>query len=123
MERVYGHASGDAILESTARELSLHIRKGDILSRWGGEEFLLYLDNITDESALLMAESLRKRIENLHFDVNGEKMHCTISIGCHHLSVEHDIEKCVDCADQALYQAKDQGRNRVVVYNVENSLA
>ncbi|MBU2894097.1 GGDEF domain-containing protein [Colwellia sp. D2M02] len=113
----YGHALGDTVLADTAISLRNSTREYDILARWGGEEFLLYVNDITQDKALNIAEQLRRHVEALSFDYKGEKIHCTMSIGLHSVDVNCNVELEVACADKALYQAKSQGRNRVIVYN------
>lgn len=113
----YGHASGDIVLTSTAKELKNLIRQDDILARWGGEEFLFYLSGVTKEESEKIANSLRQHIEQLSFDCNNGTIKCTVSIGVYHAFTSRCLEAEVDCADQALYQAKSAGRNCVVLYD------
>jgi len=118
----YGHTLGDTVLEGVAQELKSHIRANDILARWGGEEFLLYLDDVTDKEALIVAESLRKFIEQLTFQYEGENVQCTISIGIYNVNTNIRLDTAIDRADKALYQAKSLGRNCVVVDGTSNNL-
>lgn len=111
----YGHTLGDVVLQGVAQELKSHIRANDILARWGGEEFLLYLNDVMNEEALVTAESLRKFIEQLVFQYEGESVQCTISIGIYNVNSSIRLDTAIDRADKALYKAKSKGRNCVVV--------
>jgi diguanylate cyclase (GGDEF)-like protein/PAS domain S-box-containing protein len=100
----HGHQTGDEVLREVARFLSAFLRGGDIAVRWGGEEFLVILADVSIESARLFAERVRKAIELLRVGGVGP---ITISAG-------EDPEAAVARADTNLYEAKAQGRNRVV---------
>lgn len=106
----YGHLAGDDVLKEVGKLLN-QLRTSDISGRYGGEEFAVLLPNSNLEESLLVAERLRQKIEDTQFgDVNG----CTISIGVAPLKNSYcDAYKWLDHADQALYQAKEEGRNRV----------
>lgn len=112
----YGHACGDHVLASTAKALKSQTRQYDILARWGGEEFLFYLADVTAEEAEDIANALRRHIQQLSFECNNQTIICTVSIGVYHATTSHCLEQEVDCADKALYQAKASGRNCVVLY-------
>jgi diguanylate cyclase (GGDEF)-like protein len=116
----YGHACGDVVLSSTANALKSLIRENDILARWGGEEFLFYLANVTEDESIDIAEKLRKHIESLVFNCNNHEIRCTFSIGVYHAQTSKCLEEEVDFADKALYQAKAAGRNCVVLYKKRN---
>jgi diguanylate cyclase (GGDEF)-like protein len=113
----YGHSLGDTMLEGIGKLLKSKTRSVDTLSRWGGEEFLLYLNDVTEENALAIAESLRVRVELLSFQYKEESVRRTISIGIFNHKSNVKLDTAIDCADKALYQAKSKGRNCVVVYN------
>ncbi len=106
----YGHDVGDQVICTTAAIIKRNIRKSAQLYRWGGEEFVLILNISEPDAALRKAEQLRKAIEaQTELDIN-----FTISIGCtiaHHMTLDESIK----VADQALYTAKNNGRNQVVV--------
>ena len=110
----YGHAVGDRILKEIAGELDKSRRKGDLLARWGGEEFTLLLPETNEAEALKVAERFRHNIEQLVVNDFGRMIRCTISVGvasrhAQHVTLEHAISK----ADEELYQAKVQGRNQI----------
>lgn len=110
----YGHAAGDRILKKIADELDNSRRKGDLLARWGGEEFTLLLPETDEAEALTVAERFRHNIEQLVVNDCGRTIRCTISVGvasrhAPHVTLEHAISK----ADDELYQAKVQGRNQI----------
>jgi len=117
----YGHAFGDEVLEVTSKSLKAKVRSSDVLIRWGGEEFLLYLDNCSKERSVEIAEELRKQVEQLSFDYQGQQVNCTISIGVYNTTCNKRLEDNINCADQALYKAKHGGRNCVVIYNAGNT--
>jgi len=107
----YGHDIGDEALKTTSRLISNYIRKGDVLARFGGEEFIVFLPDTDVNQAMVVAEKIRSAIEK-HKII--ENIFITISIGLS--AVQSDIESAIKCADIALYQAKDQGRNRTQVH-------
>ena len=106
----YGHDTGDKILQEMAQQLQKNIRQTDYLARWGGEEFLLVCPNTTLQEAERLAELLRERVEQLTFEGVG---HITASFGVSCMS-DADLNKLFKHADDALYEAKKHGRNRVV---------
>ena len=120
----FGHLAGDRVLVEVARRMSSVIRAGDMLSRYGGEEFLLTLPGLTARAARKMAERIRNAIEAESFSVKGVPgaLRVTVSIGVatHDPAAmlsraDHtlDMEALIDAADRALHQAKETGRNRV----------
>ena len=112
----YGHACGDLVLATAANELKSLIRENDLLARWGGEEFLFHLLDVNEEKSIEIADALRQSIEQLSFECNSKIINCTVSIGVYHAFSSKCLETEVDCADQALYQAKNAGRNCVVLF-------
>lgn len=109
----YGHAIGDEALRSFATIVSDKIRDNDIFGRLGGEEFSLLLCG-SKEDALQTAERLRNDISNLEINTPKGPLHFTTSIGVAHLTSETMIEELLSLADKALYEAKLQGRNKVI---------
>ena len=109
----YGHLMGDLILKAVANVIGEGARKEDIAARFGGEEFVLVLDHCTANDALIIAEGLRSKIEAL----NTEGIRVTASFGVAQMD-EHAIryEDVLKNADSALYAAKEEGRNRVILY-------
>jgi two-component system cell cycle response regulator len=116
----YGHKNGDLVLQTLAEIIKKSIRKSDIAVRYGGEEFLIILQNIKDiNDAINVAEKIRKNVENTEIELDsGKIIKKTISVG---VSVYPDQCKkgweCIKFADIALYEAKKNGRNKVVLFN------
>jgi diguanylate cyclase (GGDEF)-like protein/PAS domain S-box-containing protein len=113
----YGHQVGDEVLRMLASTLSADIRAEDVACRYGGEEFLILLPNMPLETAMLRAEAWRAAVERLSIAHGNFQLTFTISLG---VSAYPDHGKTPDdltrCADQALYQAKHEGRNRVSIH-------
>ena len=108
----YGHQAGDLLLQEIATLLQENIRFEDALGRWGGEEFLVLLPSTTLEDALALAELLRERTQKAIFSVVGTK---TISLGVATFNKDDDEKSMISRADEALYRAKANGRNRIEV--------
>jgi len=108
----YGHLKGDEVLKLVSKTTSANIRKSDILARWGGEEFIVLLPNTNLATAELVAEHLRKQIEQLEVvDVDRD---ITSSFGVAEFIEGDDHDSIVKRADDALYEAKNNGRNCVI---------
>ncbi|RMH50657.1 MAG: diguanylate cyclase [Zetaproteobacteria bacterium] len=107
----YGHAVGDAVLRKVADRLRQDRRELDLLCRWGGEEFLMMLPDSDLSAARALAERLRGNIERLTFDRFPEPV--TISIGIAPVDPDQPLKQATQQADQALYRAKEAGRNCV----------
>ncbi|MDP1784088.1 MAG: diguanylate cyclase, partial [Sulfuricurvum sp.] len=108
----YGHLVGDDVLRHIASLAKSTLRKSDIIARWGGEEFILLLPNTPLSSAAWVAENLRERIDNEPFDIVG---HITCSFGVCTLCENEGADEFLYRVDELLYQAKESGRNRVVI--------
>jgi diguanylate cyclase (GGDEF)-like protein/PAS domain S-box-containing protein len=106
----YGHSIGDIVLHNVANTLKTHIRDSDLLARWGGEEFAVILPNTNADTALEMAERLRKHIAELRSH-NGIQVTC--SFGVTEFNTQDNGDSIFSRMDQALYQAKDSNRNNV----------
>ncbi len=113
----YGHLTGDACLKSIANLLQQFARKADIVCRYGGEEFLVLLPDASLEFAAQRAEELRKVFESNPFVFGDKQFHNTVSMGVAALRKEENPAEVIHRADQALYAAKMNGRNRVVVWD------
>ncbi|MGZ4954713.1 MAG: GGDEF domain-containing protein [Methylobacter sp.] len=111
----YGHKAGDKVLLLIAKQLSDHSRETDFISRFGGEEFTMLLPNTNGQSALILANQLRKTIEKTGFNASGASVAITISCGITEFTLNDTDEIAFERADQALYQAKQQGRNQCCV--------
>ena len=115
----YGHPVGDEVIKGIAGAISGEIRKEiDVVARYGGEEFVVGLIDTTREGMIETAERIRKAVGELVFDVHQEEpLRVTVSIGAYLVQPEfHDMKKAVNYADQALYKAKEGGRNQVIQY-------
>lgn len=112
----YGHESGDVILQQLASLLSNSCRSGDYIFRFGGEEFLMLLVDVTADKAAQVANKLRLAVESEEFRLpRGVSVNMTISIGLAQYSGHPDPQVLLNKADAALYQAKGTGRNQVIV--------
>jgi diguanylate cyclase (GGDEF)-like protein len=109
----HGHAFGDLVLQQFAAVLSETLRDVDVSSRWGGEEFLIVLPGTTLEGALDAAERIRARFAELEFTGDGGPVRITASFGVARFAPGTDAQSLVRAADEALYEAKRRGKNRV----------
>jgi diguanylate cyclase (GGDEF)-like protein len=117
----YGHASGDRVLQALSTVCLATKRDADLAARLGGEEFALLLPETTDIAATQFAERLRQQIRDCAPVVEGEKLPITVSIGIAGASMTTSgFHALLSNADQALYEAKHAGRNRVVVWRHPN---
>lgn len=110
----YGHAAGDEVLRVVARTLQKHLRKSDLLGRIGGEEFSIFLPHTNLTGALQLAEQLRIAVQECHPDIGQTQLNITASLGV--ASRSPGIQSMQDIqqrADEAMYEAKKAGRNRV----------
>lgn len=118
----YGHQQGDKALKRVAAELSKDLRRdGELVARYGGEEFSIFLANADEAKARAIAEDKIASIQAMGIEHKGSKIsdYLTISIGvkCVEQGVEVTRKELIGNADKALYQAKESGRNQLVVYN------
>lgn len=111
----FGHAVGDSILIDFAHILQRVSRKEDIVIRYGGEEFLVFLTGTCKAIALQVAERIRSTTEAELARPDGRCV--TVSLGVHEYQVHQNLERCIIQTDQALYQAKQTGRNKVVLWD------
>ena len=114
---VHGHAAGDAVLRAVAATIKASVRIIDIPARYGGEELVVVAPSTSWTGARVLAERLRGAIEALETMSAGmeQPIRVTASIGCAALGAEQDGHSLLEAADQALYEAKHGGRNRVVM--------
>jgi len=111
----YGHDAGDAVLKALSTVLKQSVRASDLVIRYGGEEFLIILVDSAGEAADRVAESIRLAVEGLKVKVGTIELCKTISIGISDFPANSEtFWQAVKFADIALYQAKEQGRNRVI---------
>ncbi len=111
----YGHNAGDAVLAYVSKMLRTSVRDNDGAYRWGGEEFILILPGAELEGAAMVAERIRKRIEDSVITFEGTDIRITMSFGCAKMTEEKTAEENIEVADGRLYKAKETGRNRVIV--------
>lgn len=112
----HGHLLGDSLLVQVASLLQSRLRKTDLCGRFGGEEFLVVLRHTRADEARQVAETLRQAVEASLFPTGGVRLRATISVGAAEATADlTTVQALVDRADKALYQAKNQGRNRVVL--------
>ncbi len=121
----YGHPVGDQVLVELGRRLKKMIRKNDAVARYGGEEFAIVLDNAGEKEVLDIAEKMRQSIRSEPFKTTAGPIDITASFGFSVLTVSEGItrKELLERADQALYRAKEEGRDRVVSYrNIQDVL-
>ncbi|CAN2041698.1 two-component system, cell cycle response regulator [Candidatus Magnetomoraceae bacterium gMMP-15] len=110
----YGHDTGDIALKNISDQLVKNVRKSDMVSRFGGEEFCVLLNNMDKQRALLAFGKIRKLIEKSEVKLNKKIIKLTVSIGVA-TSLKDSLEEMIKTADEKLYEAKESGRNRVVM--------
>ena len=112
----YGHPFGDLILKNTITTIKNVLRRNDLLGRLGGEEFGVFMTNMTEAAAFSLAEKLRIAVSESGVAHNDIPVYVTISIGVALFDPAQPFESLLECADTALYQAKSNGRNRVEIW-------
>jgi len=114
----YGHALGDVVLKELGNILSSEVRASDIVGRYGGEEFGLVLSEISLDELLSLCERIRRTIQEHSFSLTDENIKITVSIGVYykHAEEQTSLNQVIQCADRALYYAKNKGRNRIELY-------
>lgn len=113
----YGHLVGDIVLKEIAKIMKGYVRQVDLIGRYGGEEFVIALPDTDRNSAIAVAERIRQEVENHKFRAYDETITMTISIGiATYPDNGDDVQMLIDKADQALYKAKEEGRNRVIYW-------
>jgi len=114
----YGHQNGDLVLKAVSAKATEIKRNTDLLARYGGEEFVMVMPQTDERGATVIAERLRKTIEGLDIPIEGHVLKMTVSIGVAAFGPQNkkmSMAKLFDLADEALYEAKNSGRNRVAV--------
>jgi diguanylate cyclase (GGDEF)-like protein len=106
----YGHDVGDVVLQEVSKKVKSLLRDTDLFARFGGEEFMIIAPQTTAKQALLLAERIRKNIESLQISPLKQ---ITISIGVTEFKEDDTLETFIKRVDNALYESKDKGRNRV----------
>jgi diguanylate cyclase (GGDEF)-like protein len=114
----FGHTEGDQVLCKVASLMKASVRKKDTVARYGGEEFILILPETRLEESFVIAERIRRLVENTLFDVGRAQINLTLSMGISNFP-SHRVnskEELTEMADHALYDAKRGGRNRVCIF-------
>lgn len=118
----FGHQMGDAVLIKAADLLRAELRPNDVVARWGGEEFLIVLPESCSLQTAIVAERIRSAFAHYSWsDIIGKNVSVTISIGIHTMLINEPVAEAIKAADHALYQAKNSGRNRVVLSSTDNN--
>ncbi len=114
----YGHKTGDMVLKEFAGRIKKHSRRSDLLARYGGDEFILLLPEVTPEGAVAEAERIMECIKRDRLKSLKRKKDITISVGvaCYPNTLIKTHDDLISSADKALLQAKNSGKNRVVIY-------
>ncbi len=114
----YGHKIGDKVLMELAHVVERSVRPDDVVARYGGEEFVVFLNNVDSKIALSVAERLKEAIANaVVYSEDGMPVLWTVSVGVAPSGISDDAGTMIKMADDAMYLAKNKGRNRVEYYN------
>jgi diguanylate cyclase len=111
----YGHQAGDKVLQVLAQHWSRYLRETDFFGRYGGEEFVMLLDNSNEQQALLITNKLRQSVEKLGFHFRQQPVAITVSCGLTGFRADDTPQTLFERADKALYEAKRNGRNRCCI--------
>lgn len=121
----YGHQAGDECLRQVARAIATVVRSTDLVARYGGEEFAVIMPNTNAEDALKVANRVIANIKSLHIEHSNSLVSDRVTLSCGVISIIPDstisINKLVNFADQALYEAKQQGRDRIIVAIIQEN--
>ena len=118
----YGHTTGDVVLQQVATTLRSQIREGDILARFGGEEFILALPNTDNDGAMILAERIRLAVKECNWELASRSLTVSVSIGLagvadfSHRDAQKQLDELIKQADQALYFGKQHGRDQTCNY-------
>ncbi len=118
----YGHDVGDIVIRGLANTIKTCVRQSDLAIRFGGEEFVILLHNTSEEGTMLVADKIRTQFAGQKFIASGKTLQKTLSVGVSMFPENADsLWKCIKFADVALYKAKEDGRNRVIKFDLELS--
>jgi diguanylate cyclase (GGDEF)-like protein len=117
---VYSHSAGDEVLKRITHIMRSIISKEDILARWGGEEFIFFLDNKKSNEAFELIEKIRMEIEKTEISINDQTIPVTCTFGICQCQVNLSFNDCVNAADEAMYQGKKKGRNITVISTIND---
>ena len=111
----HGHNSGDKVLKTLAKKLIDETKGDDLIARFGGEEFCIILKDISNEDAVKFFVNLRANIANCKVQLKKEQISFTVSIGVAFSRSDYRLDELLELANEALYRAKENGRNRVEI--------
>jgi len=111
---LYGHDVGDKVICDVVNTLNAQLRSSDLMSRFGGEEFCIIIDNISLEDTHTLFENIRAKMDDEKLNIDGKIIEHTISIGIYHGEVEN-LDEMIKTADNALYYCKENGRNQIKI--------
>jgi diguanylate cyclase (GGDEF)-like protein len=111
----YGHEAGDVVLRAIEHPMRMSVRPRDLMGRTGGEEFLILLSGVDIPVAITIAERIRTAIQALEIDYRGYPINITASLGIARWDGKSELNELINQADEALYMAKKNGRNRTEV--------
>ena len=114
LRQMHGHDTGGLVLQHVAAVIAENIRAGDLVGRWGGEEFLVACMDCAPQHAVIVAENIRQRIEASPFG-SRHRIAVTASLGASTMRAGDSLNSAFRRADAAMYRAKSMGRNRIVV--------
>ena len=117
----YGHQAGDEVAVEIARRIATVLRPSDICGRWGGDEFIVLFSDLGSRPLKVIADAMRRGLSNPVELRDGRTIVVTVSIGACLAEPDETVEQVADMADAALYNAKEDGRDRVVVYDPTKS--
>ncbi|MDO8692161.1 MAG: GGDEF domain-containing protein [Dehalococcoidia bacterium] len=113
---VKGHAAGDKALVAVARQIQEQLRAEDLLVRLGGDEFAVVLEGATSDDFQATAERIRQAVKEFRFSIDEYILNLTLSIGAVVIDGQHTPQMHLSRADAAMYKAKDQGGDRIMLY-------
>lgn len=113
----YGHDIGDVAIKEIATVLNENLRASDLVARFGGEEYCILLEDISLEDTKVLFEKIRLSFENNEIKIKDLTLQYTVSLGLAY-GKSNDIDEMIKISDEALYEAKESGRNKVVVHNI-----
>ena len=109
----HGHETGDEVLKVVANTLLSNVRPFDVAGRWGGEEFLILVANVSEEQLYRIADRFRVLVGQSAVPIGGDHVHVTVSVGATIATTQDDPRTLIQRADQLMYESKKAGRNRV----------
>ena len=109
----HGHDAGDIVLQKLVEHCRTHVRQTDVICRWGGEEFVMLFGQCEQDKAHELAERIRQGVEQLQIITGGKRLNVTISAGLAMVTDDGSLSDWVSRADEALYRAKNNGRNHI----------